>query len=278
MTTTKPQNTMNKNEMKALGDEFMEYIADKTGEKVIPKNSHPTVPRKSYSMIEFSQSEWNLWFMVWGKKGSGGDFYLVLFDGERKNRKDVLHVDMRRVQFNGKKYKWVLGPHRTFATVISEKYEKVEKNETCPYTGSLLYDGADKNKMMEAFVDLLGTIMESSYSKKMESSDSKKTYEMGSREAIEGYVFDSNPIVFSRDPGLPKKCKKRDDYTCQACDTKIFINGKYIIEAHHINPLRNGIRTTTLDDLVSLCPNCHRIAHLRKHPYSADEIRKLRNA
>ena len=270
MTTTKPQNTMNKNEMRALGDEFMEYIADKTGEKVIPKNSHPTVPRKSYSMIEFSQSKWNLWFMVWGERGSGGDFYLILFDGERKKRKDVLHVDMRRVQFNGKKYEWVLGPHRTFATVISEKYKKVEKSETSTYSGSLLYDGADKNKMMEAFVDLLGTIME--------SSDSKKIYEMDSREAIEGYVFDSNPIVYSRDPRLPKKCKERDDYTCQACDTKIFINGKYIIEAHHINPLPNGIRTTVLDDLVSLCPNCHRIAHLRKHPYSADEIRKLRNA
>ncbi len=269
MTKTKPQNIMNEKEMKAFGDELMAYVADKTEEKVVPKRSHPTVQWKTYSMIEFPQSKWNLWFMAWGAKGSKKDFYLVLFEGKSKY---VLEVDMRRVQANGEKYKWVLGHHRTFADVIAKKYKKVQANKTLGETridsGYLLCDGVGKREVMEAFIDLLGTIMASG----------KKTYEIDSPEAIEGYARDSKSNYYSRDPSLPKKCKERDGYKCRACDAKICVDGKYIIEAHHINPLPNGIRKTTLDDLVSLCPNCHRIAHLREHPYSFDEIRKLRNA
>jgi len=257
---------MSKSEMKIFGDEMMAYIADKTEEYVTPMESHPSLRRDAYSMVEFSNSKWKLWFMQW--EGQGKDFYLILFKGA----KYVLELDMRRIQVDGGSYKWVLGHHKTFADVIAQKYARVKANpglgETRVDSGYLLCDGVDKSEVMEAFVDLLGAVM----------GADEEVYDVDSREAVEGYLRDRNSVDYSRDPSLPKKCKKRDDYTCRACGSKICVNGRYIIEAHHTNPLPNGIRTTTLDDLVSLCPNCHRIAHLREHPYSVDEIRRLRNA
>ena len=266
MTQSKPYCTMSKSKMKIFGGELMAYIADKTGEEVMPVESHPALRRDAYSTVEFSNSKWNLWFMKW--EGQGKDFYLILF----KEAKYVLELDMRRIQVDGDMYKWVLGHHRTFADVIAQKYARVEAKtdlgETRFDSGYLLCDGVGKSEVMDAFIDLLGTVM----------GTGKEVYDIDSREAVEGYARDRKSVDYSRDPSLPKKCKERDDYTCRACDSKICINGQYIIEAHHTNPLPNGIRTTTLDDLVSLCPNCHRIAHLREHPYSVDEIRKLRNA
>jgi 5-methylcytosine-specific restriction protein A len=34
-----------------------------------------------------------------------------------------------------------------------------------------------------------------------------------------------------------------------------------VVEVHHIAPLADGTRTTQLQDLVTLCPNCHRTVH-----------------
>jgi len=266
MTQSKPYCTMSKPEMKVFGDELMAYIADKTENDVVPTELHPALRRDAYSTVDFSNSKWNLWFMKWG--GRGKDFYLILF----KDAKYVLELDMRRIQVDGDMYKWVLGHHKTFADVIAKKYARVEANRAIDErrfdSGYLLCEGVGKSELMDAFVDLLGTVM----------GAGEAVYDIDSLEAVEGYLRDRNSATYSRDPSLPKKCKERDDYTCQACGSKICVNGRYIIEAHHTNPLPNGIRTTTLDDLVSLCPNCHRIAHLRERPYSVDEIRKLRNA
>jgi 5-methylcytosine-specific restriction protein A len=65
----------------------------------------------------------------------------------------------------------------------------------------------------------------------------------------------------------------RDDFTCQACGFRLELNGRYVIEVHHVDPLSSGERESSLGDLVSLCPTCHRIAHLRSLPYSVEEIR-----
>lgn len=266
MTASKPYDTMSESEMKIFGDELMAYIAGKTGERVMPEDTHPALRRVAYSKVEFSHSKWNLWFMQW--EGQGKEFYLVLFKGTRRY---VLELDMRRVQVNGGKYKWVLGHHRTFADIIAQKYARVEAKsalgETRFDSGYLLCDGVGKSELLEAFRDLLGTVM----------GAGEEVCDVDSPEAVEGYLRDRKHVDRSRDRKLARKCKARDGYTCQACDSRIRISGQYIIEAHHTNPLPNGIRTTTLDDLVSLCPNCHRIAHLRRPPYSVGEIRKWRN-
>ena len=97
------------------------------------------------------------------------------------------------------------------------------------------------------------------------------------RRAIEGYLIDQKLLSGSRNQALASQCKVRDKYTCQACDFKLKLNGRYVIECHHKNPIGlGGVRETCLSDLVSLCPTCHRIAHTRKEPLDVEEIALVR--
>jgi len=81
----------------------------------------------------------------------------------------------------------------------------------------------------------------------------------------------------SRDHNLVEKRKTKDNFTCQACNYfKKVGNNKYIIDVHHLRPLGQvqDITLTSIDDLICLCPNCHRIAHSKNgQPYSLDEVK-----
>lgn len=101
----------------------------------------------------------------------------------------------------------------------------------------------------------------------------KDLFGINDQRAIEGYEQDKKILSGSRNQTLAKQCKVRDKFTCQVCKFKLKLNGKYVIECHHKYPLgKDGERETSLNDLVSLCPTCHRIAHTRKKPLDADEI------
>jgi predicted HNH restriction endonuclease len=61
--------------------------------------------------------------------------------------------------------------------------------------------------------------------------------------------------------------KQYDNFVCQVCGfdyTKIYGNlGDDFAEAHHIVPLgkNDNQRITTIDDLITVCANCHRMLH-----------------
>lgn len=93
--------------------------------------------------------------------------------------------------------------------------------------------------------------------------------------ALEGQLRESIFLSRKRNRVLVEEVKKRDRHICQACGFKLKANELYVIECHHKNPL-NSERQTKLEDLVSLCPTCHRIAHKRKIPFTVSEIKKLR--
>lgn len=94
--------------------------------------------------------------------------------------------------------------------------------------------------------------------------------------AIEGYKLDSGILRTARNQKLTKEAKERDSYTCQACGYIKVVNGRHIIDCHHKNPLSStGEVKTSLDSLVCLCPNCHRIAHLKTPPYEVSELKRL---
>jgi len=89
--------------------------------------------------------------------------------------------------------------------------------------------------------------------------------EEGRKENVTAYrVYRSAKLV--------KLAKERDKFTCRACE---FTFRKQIVHVHHLDPLseRQSPKETTLDDLVTLCPNCHYLAHfwLRKN----DQFKKL---
>ena len=106
------------------------------------------------------------------------------------------------------------------------------------------------------------------------TSDSNNT----ESEVEEGYQEDRSMTFRKRNALIIKMRKEKDDYTCQSCEFRLEVNGIFIIDCHHKHPLGQGcgVQVTGIDDLMCLCPICHRIAHTRKYPLEANEIRKLR--
>ena len=80
---------------------------------------------------------------------------------------------------------------------------------------------------------------------------------------------------------LADRCKARDEYRCRACN-RTFVEmygrelGAGFAEAHHIRPLGNlpDRVKTHLDDLVTVCANCHRMLH--QMTGERDDLKKLR--
>jgi 5-methylcytosine-specific restriction protein A len=105
--------------------------------------------------------------------------------------------------------------------------------------------------------------------------DPDDTFNPGDHSAIEGDEYGIFIKAKKRDKKLAEERKIKDNYTCQACKLKLIINNHPIIECHHINPIEFGRRESTIDDLVCLCPTCHRVAHQKQPPYSVSEITKL---
>lgn len=79
-------------------------------------------------------------------------------------------------------------------------------------------------------------------------------------EDIEGEKEEHTGYRIRRSGKLVLEAKKRDNFTCVACG---FYYKKQIVQAHHLDPLseRKQPKKTKLEDLITLCPNCHYIAH-----------------
>ena len=102
-------------------------------------------------------------------------------------------------------------------------------------------------------------------------------YSPDSDKALEGYAIDRTILTRTRNAGLALRRKQMDKYRCQVCSFHFELQGSYVIDVHHLNPLAQGAATATkIEQLVSLCPTCHRIAHLRNPPYAIDELKQLR--
>jgi predicted HNH restriction endonuclease len=99
-------------------------------------------------------------------------------------------------------------------------------------------------------------------------------------EGLEGIIREQHYLVRSRDPRLVEERKVHDRYTCQVCRFRLEVeSGKFIIDVHHLKPLGQmvGVNITSIEELVCLCPTCHRIAHSRPSgPFSPQEVKVLR--
>lgn len=72
---------------------------------------------------------------------------------------------------------------------------------------------------------------------------------------------------FERRKSVADRCKQRDRFSCRVCDLR-FIDrygelGRGFAEAHHIEALKNlnDRVVTRVDDLITVCANCHRMLH-----------------
>lgn len=86
-------------------------------------------------------------------------------------------------------------------------------------------------------------------------------------EGPEGILREVRYLMKSRDPRIAEQRKLIDDFTCQVCRFRLMVDdGRYVIDVHHLNPLGAlaDVTVTSVEDLVCLCPTCHRIAHINK--------------
>jgi len=78
-----------------------------------------------------------------------------------------------------------------------------------------------------------------------------------------------------------KKDAMKDNYKCEICRfSYIKTFGKSIrecLEVHHKNPLYEIKKkvVTNINDLLLICPNCHRAIHTKKPPLTPDRLKKL---
>jgi hypothetical protein len=89
-------------------------------------------------------------------------------------------------------------------------------------------------------------------------------------EVQEGAEVLQEMTIYVRNPILALECIKRDNYACRCCgftvDAKRFPRiadrmRMRIVQAHHIKPVSHGERTSSVFDLLTLCPTCHAVAH-----------------
>jgi 5-methylcytosine-specific restriction endonuclease McrA len=94
----------------------------------------------------------------------------------------------------------------------------------------------------------------------------------------EGLKQDRTRMFHSRNRSIIQRRKDLDKYTCQSCQFRLKIGRIWIIDCHHKYPfgLNDGVRITRINDLMCLCPTCHRIAHTRNPPCNLEEIRRIR--
>ncbi|WP_200478061.1 HNH endonuclease [Azospirillum brasilense] len=86
-----------------------------------------------------------------------------------------------------------------------------------------------------------------------------------------------------RDPRLKREVKALNRaknggiLVCEAC--KLSDDLASMFDAHHLQPLAAGKRDSRVDDLVVLCPSCHRCAHMKADdklsPLSVEEVAAL---
>jgi hypothetical protein len=80
-------------------------------------------------------------------------------------------------------------------------------------------------------------------------------------EDDEGDLIETKGMPIQRSAALVRSVKERDNHTCQACG--FYFKGE-IVQAHHLDPLaERERRKSTPSDLVTLCPNCHYLAHFQ---------------
>lgn len=97
----------------------------------------------------------------------------------------------------------------------------------------------------------------------------------------EGEEYLRQSIARERNPRNRSMCILLHGAQCKVCGfdgTKKYGSGFDLVEVHHIEPLSSfegGRIFNPAEDLVPLCPNCHRAVHKRSPPYTLMELRAL---
>ena len=80
-----------------------------------------------------------------------------------------------------------------------------------------------------------------------------------------------------RNPYVKEYAKIRAAGVCQLCEKKApfnTANGEPFLEVHHVDYIRNN-GPDSIDNVVALCPNCHRKIHSLENPEDYKKLKRL---
>lgn len=250
------------------------------------------IPGWSIFSIVTVPPRFNCQFREW----AGNPFHFVV----EYKRKNLCQLDLTRVIENNELYTWYLAaPTNAYTKNMYDKlfefYKKIPSAydkqvvEQKAYLGSFtrfkksgyqFVENGTLDELQDKFLNFIKALYESvGYRIELKPRQKEeKIFDLEDVEAEEGYKEDKIYLYTTRNRDIVNKRKQLDDYTCQICGFKFELNGKKIIECHHLNPLSEGeARITKIEDLISVCPTCHRIIHLRKPPFNIEEVKQLIN-
>lgn len=150
---------------------------------------------------------------------------------------------------------------------IADREQKIQRIRENLYESYGAASDPDRKRRWFFYMDDVKPLWIDKKSKKDQRASSVmvEIREEESAEELEGERKPNSGHRLRRSGKLVKLAKERDRHTCIACS--FHYNGE-IVQAHHLDPLseRKQPQKTKLEDLVTLCPNCHCIAHflLRK--------------
>lgn len=95
----------------------------------------------------------------------------------------------------------------------------------------------------------------------------------GRKTFAEGRPMEVTLTRYERDPSVRKKALAHHGKACMACGFKPKVDSQ--LDVHHLQPVSEGERLTSLDDVAVLCANCHRLAHSEVPPLPLVTLRTL---
>jgi predicted HNH restriction endonuclease len=141
---------------------------------------------------------------------------------------------------------------------IREKYER-DQNE---------------NKRFELLVHSDFLLMNRASSVKNDIESNQHLYD-------EGFKREIIHEVSTRDRKLVKLAKETYGTICCVCNFdfgKVYGSlGEGFIEVHHLNPISKGKRKSSLNDVVVVCSNCHRMLHKGEEMVSVEKLKVIFN-
>ncbi len=95
----------------------------------------------------------------------------------------------------------------------------------------------------------------------------------GRKTFAEGRAQELTLTRYERDPSVRKKALAHYGKLCMACSFMPKVDSQ--LDVHHLKPVSEGERLTSLADVAVLCANCHRLAHSEEPPLPLVSLRAL---
>lgn len=164
------------------------------------------------------------------------------------------------------------------------KLESGGERKGWPGQNSLFYPMNHKNNLrLMKFIDMLnGTIHKDMLEADEILSSLEESRYVDEKWFIEGSAKLVQHIKKERSRELVKHFKESlEDYSCSICgfsfEEMYGQIGSGFIEAHHVKPISTLTEETKilLDDLIAVCPNCHRMLHKFNPPLSDEKLKTI---